>query len=493
MPERSHLLRWLILLGALGLAAYALFSKLQQDLFLRGADAYYYALQIDHWARTGHVRIPDSAWIFSLLGFLQRFGPTTESLIRGFTGLSLFGASLSLWWSEREAPMFRRTISALWVALSPVLLFTAIEFPKMFVVMALFPLWDLTADRRRMLVSLIAMGLALWMHRSASVLLATFAIGFWLDRRTFPGKFLSVLAIFLLGIWIFLGDRSPLVDLSRFLPVIRLSEPGLLSLASRTSLPLALKVELVVATVCFSFLLLQKIFRNDSRIPFRYAMPALLGFLPWGSQDVFSIGERFALFLPMLTLLIWCRSGERTSDEKIPIAVVVIMGVAALFAGARLNLSHPLVLDPENGTYDKVTRLIASRSLPMLIAHKTFAYYYKYRTHLEAFPYEPEEHWDKMRVWRLTDHIRPDELWSYLSPECRDRMEMAGPEYLLLREDCWEEGRAKITAEEDSDLDTRARNSVWNPSQKRPSFLYPKHERDDRGDFPALPPGKRDQ
>ncbi|HEX5036510.1 MAG TPA: hypothetical protein VFX30_05075 [bacterium] len=497
MPDRSTWLRILLLLAALAAAAYALFTLLQRDAYLRGTDAYYYALQIDHWARTGHARIPDSAWIFPLLGLIQRAGLTTEAVLRGLCAASLFLGALAVAWGEPGASRFRRSVAALWFVLSPTMLFTAVEFPKMFLVAALLPLWDFTRDRRRFLVSAAAMILAIWAHRSSSVLLVAFSLGWWLDRRTGRESFLKsariVLAVLaaLAVLGFVLGDRSLFVDVNRFLPAATLSEPGLFSLISRDSLPVALKAELILAAVIFLFLLLQRAFRRDSKVPFRYAIPGLLAFLPWGSEDVFSVGERLALFLPLLTLLMWSRSRPNEAGERLSAGAAVLGGFLSLFAGTRLELSHPLTLDPDVAALARETASVADRGIPMLITHKTLAYYYKYAARAEAFPYEPEDHWNKERIWRLAYGIRPDEIWTYLSPECRDRLEFGRKDYLLVREDCWEDARRKLVREEDSDLYDRAWNPVWNPSKKRPAFLYPKHENDQDGEdeeFPALPP-----
>lgn len=492
MTERPHPIRTLALLAVFAAAGFALFSKLGLDLFLRGTDAYYYALQIDHWARTGHVRIPDSAWMFPLLGLIQRTGVSTEAALRGFCAASLVCGAAAVAWGETETSRIRRTVAAFWFLLSPTLLFTAVEFPKMFIVAALFPLWDFRRGRR-LALSLAAMMIAVWIHRSSTMLLAAFALGWWLDRRTGKESFakpirnvlLAVVA--LAGIGFVLGDRSLFVDLRRFFPSAVLSEPGLFSLAARDSLPTALRTELILAALVFVYFLLQRAFRRDSAIPFRYLIPGLLAFLPWGSEDVFSVGERLALFLPLFTMLLWSRSRGNAAGEKLSMGAAVLGGILSLFAGTRLNLSHPISMDPDLPAIAREASSLTDREIPILIVHKTFAYYYKYVSRREAFPYEPEDHWNRQRIWRMVYSVRPDEVWTYLSPECRDLLEFGRKDYLLIREDCWEDARGKLIREEDSDLYDRSWSPVWNPSRKRPAFLYPKHENDEDSEFPALP------
>src|SRR5579885_279990 len=305
MAERTPLLRFFLPLGVFAVASYALFLKLEQDVFLKGTDAYYYALQVDWWAFTGHVRIADSSWLFPLLGLLQRAGLTTEAVLRGFLCTGLFLAATFLFFSSR-APLLRRTTASLWIVLSPTLLFTAIEFPKMFVVAALLPLWDLSRDRQRMIVSIATMILAMWAHRSGLVLIGFFVLGHWLDNKLENQKYVGAALILLTAVTFIFGDRSLLIDAQRFWPALHLARPGLFSLLERDSLPITLKIEMTGFAAFFAFLFFQKAFRPDSRVRFRYLVPGLLAFLPFGSEDVFSVGERFALFLPLLTVLTAC-------------------------------------------------------------------------------------------------------------------------------------------------------------------------------------------
>lgn len=475
MTRRSSFLNSLILPGILLLSGVSLFLSLGRSPFLKGMDAYYYALQVDTWARTGHA---------------------TETVLRGFMAGGVFLMALFFWLANWKASTARRTVAAIGILLSPTLLFTAIEFPKIFLAMAFLPLWELlTGPQFIRAISGAAMVLACWAHRSALVFLGGFFAGYWLDRRLQKPKAVGIalIAFTVLGaLMLFLVDRSPAAEIQRLLPSLRLSLPGLFSLVSRESLPIALKAELVFFAAVFVFYFLQKAFRPESGAPFRYLVPGLFSFLPFGSQfqEVFSLGERLALFLPLFTLLVWVRSGESEigSAKKGALVLGVLMGLGgALSAPLRLDLSHPSSLDPDYPQIHQITRSLSQIEVPMLIAHKNMAYYYKYASGREAFPYEPEDHWDKSRIRRLVYGIRPDEIWPYLSPECRG-WAPEGKDYLLLGEDCWHEARKRIDPEQDSDLYNRAWNHVWNPSKKRPAFLYPKHKDDRPDEFPALAP-----
>ena len=142
----------------------------------------------------------------------------------------------------------------------------------------------------------------------------------------------------------------------------------------------------------------------------------------------------------------------------------------------------------------QVSEELGRESIPMLIANKGLVFFYKFQWMREAFPYEPEKHWDKTRVWRLTDGITPDELFYYTPEECRWDSGLTKalntPGYSLIREDCYEKFRSNVTEATDPDLYQRVWRSWLNPSLHRPNFLYPKHAEDTEDEFPALPPKK---
>jgi hypothetical protein len=163
-------------------------------------------------------------------------------------------------------------------------------------------------------------------------------------------------------------------------------------------------------------------------------------------------------------------------------------------AAKRTELSHPHSLDPDFASYASVTEELADREIPMLIAQKGLVFFYKFKQMREAFFYEPEPHWNKSRLWRVTSQITVDEL-NYYAPEgCGFEtglmQGLTTPGYALVREDCWARFREKVSETVDPDLYERVWDTHLNPSQPRPAFLYPKHIEDKVEEFPALPPQK---
>ena len=106
-------------------------------------------------------------------------------------------------------------------------------------------------------------------------------------------------------------------------------------------------------------------------------------------------------------------------------------------------------------------------------------FYYKYRTLREAFHYEPEAHWPKELVWRVAYGITPAEWAAYLPPGCRwesgKLITLPGP-YSLVREDVWHRFREAVRQSGDEYLQERVLALWLNPSQRRPGFLYEKHQ-----------------
>ena len=131
----------------------------------------------------------------------------------------------------------------------------------------------------------------------------------------------------------------------------------------------------------------------------------------------------------------------------------------------------------------------------MLIVHQGLNFYYKFHTLQEAFSYEPESHWNTSRIWRLVYGPTRAEIDYFLPERCgwSSGLTEVTPEanYTLMREDCYQRFRSAIPSESEPRLFELLRDPQRNPFQKRPAFLYRKHQNDDPDEFPALPPPGR--
>jgi len=488
-----------------------LYNTLSKDSYLRGADAYYYAVQAKYYATTGHVRIPDSSPVHRLTGALQKAGLSTEQAIRFWIVVSLFLFGLSaggLVFLGRR-PEVLSFLLLLGILLSPSLLFTAIEFPKIFSWLIFVSLWFYPlalAKKKWGLSILIALGSCL-LHRAGLPIALLFSLGVFLTCGNFRARMglkkilLTGLAFGLMVLFYVLifKDRFHLFDLGR-LSWEHLNL-GFFSLLLRENLPLAIKVEMISLPLIFVFIAIKfwrspGVNRREILLPCALILPA---FFPMGSDEVFNAGERYAILLPAL---LWVGSlflstrfepSREMGSWKGLVPWALALGAIPFLSPLRLELSHPLRLDPDYPGYDQVVKELEKFQLPMLIAQKNLVYFYDYKLSREAFPYEPEDHWNKERVWRLLYKIFPEELNYYLEDRCKWEggllKSLEVPDYTLIREDCWVAMRSKITYEENSDLYHRAWETWLNPSKKRPLFLYPKHGGGE-GEFSALPQNK---
>lgn len=496
----------LLFLGALGSAA--IFIRLQEDPYLRGTDAYYYALQADYWARTGEVKIPDSSPVYRIAGGFKRAGLSMETAQRLWIALSLavvsLGAGLLLLAGHRPGNS-PRVILYLWLLASPSTLFTAIEFPKMFSWAMLIPFWflPLLGERKHFWWAIpVSLG-AVLLHRAAlppaavfsGMVLLLFRWGRWKWRWTHILPGICTLGILTTVYFYFFPDHLTAGDFARL--KWQDLKPGFLTLLSRENLPTAIRMELLLAPLFFALVAFRfwhnaDADRREILFPLGLALPA---FFPFGSEEVFGVGERYAILLPMILLTGALFLSARTpapvfSAWKKAVMGTAIGGVAVFAVFLRLEAAHPASLDPDYVAFDRITVALQQEDIPMLIAQRSLVFFYKAKLAREAFPYEPEDHWNRQRIWRVIYRINPEELDYYLEARCKWRSGLIKPlpvpDFTLLREDCWQEMRAKITFAENTDLHEKVWRTHLNPAQKRPPFLYAKHRGDPAGEFSAV-------
>lgn len=498
---------------ATGIVAVTLFYWLMHDEYLRGVDAYYYALQADYWVKTGKVRIPDSSIVHRIIGILQWAGQwfevKTETVIRLWESVTVAATVAGV---SYFASKFRKSAAMwmllAWAVLSPSLLFVGLEFPKMFLFAMSLWLWPLAIVGGRLrltrLFAVAAFSLAL--HKGALAYLAVFGVVwalFYARRitnrvRAGAGVVLG-LCVFVIFYRIFLVDHVSWLDLGRLKGVSFI--PGCLSLLFRENLPVAVGIEIGLSIVSLVMLgmKLRELPKDQWLLPLTLVIPS---FFPGGGLEVFNFGERFGILLPLAVAISWCvvlvwsaSPREPQQGLKLRASYVFAAGVilvAALGTPLRLSLAHPKSLDPPFDVYSRITDAIREKRIPMLIAHQGLNFYYKFKTFQESFSYEPEEHWNKARIWRVVYGASEEEISFYTPPRCDwvSGLVARTPDvnYFLMREDCFEDFRSAIKSDNDPALFDVVWDTKFNPSQKRPAFLYRKHENDDPDEFPALAP-----
>lgn len=478
------------------------------DPFLHGADAYYYALQVRSLVETGALRMADAAPLLPLMAWTARLGAGYEGAVALWAVLaqaccagSLLAAALIL---RGRRGLGLGAVLFAWAVLSPVLTFTAIEFPKYALAMAFLPLWPVGLHKPRYLP--LSLGVILFScanHRALVGVAGLAAIGLGLTavimlkpKRVHvllgaAGLAAAVAAALFLG-----RDYFSPADLARI--DFRGLRPGLWTFLSREAIPAPLKLEAAAACAGSLFLLFTGKGRSWSAAAGRaWGSLVMLALVPLGSVEVMGLAERLVLLLPVLALSSIAFTKRSQADEKAraprfrwiaPPLLTSVLVLSALHPAWHLNLAHPVRLDPDYALYDRVTSELMQRDIPMLIAHRSLNFYYKYKTLRDSFLYEPEPHWPSERIWRAARGIEPAEWAHYLPDDCLwgsgKLFALPGP-YDLVREDAWRVFRAGVAGSGDEELIDRVWNSWLNPSQPRPGFL---RKPDDEGEFSAHPP-----
>lgn len=504
-PESSRS-RWVIVcaLAALSLISAVIFwHSLAASTFLRGYDAYYYAVQADFWFRTGRLRIPDSSVVLYAIGALQYFGISGEMAVRVWAAISLllFSLTFILLVARCRSLVIAIALFA-WALVSPSIAFIAVELPKTFALLVLMniALILVTTERIRLLLLIPVLALMVACHKMALVYAGVFglvlALRFRRLRVSWPrGRgvaYAALVAVVVCLLGFFLAGTLGRADLLRIKGTNLM--PGLVSLLVQSGLPMALRVEMVFAFFVAAAALL---YRGDNGRDWRerglMALLLLTAFVPAFGDEPFNFGERFAVMFPYLALTTGAVLLRRVAFE---IGTLVAgAGLAAALAASffRLDYCCPERINPPYDRYAAVTEDLKQLDIPMLVLHRGMHFYYKYETRRDAFSYEPEPHWDKARVWRLVYGATPEELFTYLPPGCtwgEEIKPLRDRDYNLVREDCFAAFRAAIDKDTNPQLYALLRQNDMNPSKPRPAFLYAKHASDEPEEFPALPPGK---
>ncbi len=494
-----------LIITTIALASVLLYFNINSNPFLEGPDAYYYALQAKYWALTGNVKIPDSSFIHRLVGLLYLAGISVEQALHSWIAISvaiaIFTVALVRFSNTEPFNTIDGIIFAL-LLMSPSLLFTAIEFPKMMSMMMVIPLWFLPLIVRKNYwpLSIIIALLSSCLHLSAAPLALLFSVTLIIINlaRYRRNNFISIATI---------TGGTVLAALCCFYFKDRLVNSfsgshwsaGITSLFGETGLPLSIIVELIAAISIFTYIAIHEWqnkaeLRGNILLPLALVIPAII---PWKHEGTMWFGERYAVMVPFFLLIgaTFIRSNashnSKGPNKTTRLIILVLLSISVGYSFIKPRYSHPNYLDPNYPNIDKVVSEISGKNIPMFIAHKSFAYYYKYRLMKEAFPFEPEDHWDKTLVWRVLYQISSEELNSYLDDRCLWNsgllITLSAPDYHLIREDCWHDMRSKILESENIDLYDRTWRTDLNPSKKRPVFLYDKHRNDANEGFPALP------
>lgn len=484
--------------------------QLWSEPFLRGWDAYFYALHADAWfSNAGEWQFSGGNILYLLLTPLHWLGLGAENALRCWQSFSLFLLTIPFIWQLRS---FKSAVLSVvlfaWVLFSPTLIYIDIGLMKTmaFLICFAFAFWFSIQNKPNLWAWALFSVAAVCFHRAAVPYVAVSAVyillkyaGRWnlLKMSGLAGALLVSMAAYFL-IW---PDSISAVDVSR-ISSMRLT-PGVISLLLRDSFPADMRGEIICTLLVMLILLGVFIKRKDWRVWYPLFLLGI-SFCPAFGREALCLGERLGLLFPFMSMLscAFLMTGEEThlsTDAGFPKWGMALLAVLLLAVGSlRLNWGHPLERNQSYEQYATTICHLQKYHIPMLITDKGFPYFYRFKTGKLAFPFEPEDHWDKTQIWRLIRYLPSEYLFKYASAQCRDKIIVmkedpgCSPlpyELSLIRGDCYEEIRSKANIEQDHYLLYFMTNDSWHPYQKRPLFLYRQYKNKSmEGPFSPCPP-----
>jgi hypothetical protein len=500
-PSKPAVRRWSWI--ALLLLQVVVFTRFLAGFrYLPGADAYYYALQAQSLLDTGHLKVHDGDLVHYLVAATSHGGLSIESafkivLTAIFAAHGLGFLLLLLRLKEKVQPL----AALLWVLSSGVIAFHVIEFPKLSLGLAMVPFWlwlilnPGPGTRRRLLSLAVLLIAACFIHPVMAALAVVFsgaAIFEYASRSDALGSpHKTLLAAFtgcaflaaILAIRLFaLGPRLA--------SLLRPGPPAILGLVRSPDIPFEMKLVIFSLWILLGLCLVVYLRTLSFKKQFVILSLAALSLPLWpehepGLQD---LGARLAamsifLALPLAVVLANEGAGHKLCIRLQPPwpqrAAVLLTAVALAILPLRLDRYHDALMTDDYAHYEKVVSALGHREIPMLIAHRGLDFFYTYRLRRDAFHFDPEAGWNRLEIWRVAARITPEEVAYYSPPSCpwgESGQSIPGTDFLLIREDCWEQMRAAIKDSDNPDLYIEVWRDPENPSQPRPEFLRVRHE-----------------
>lgn len=469
----------LIILVGVILSGTGLFLALIASPFLRGYDAYYYALQAKFFSVSGAVKIPDGSPIHRIVGLFNRAGLSIEDSYNLWLVISISIGVLLFWFILRKRASYLQLLALMAaVILSPSLLFLTIQFPKMALATMIMPLWfiPILKNQRLWPLSLLAAAISVFFHISLLPLAGLFCAALVLTQIRGALRIILIVAT-IVGV-----SAGAFFYLERIDTSSLTWRCGIVSLVSSGLVPSSVIIETLLAAVLLiiSIGYCRPSLRKNAPL-FILLVPAIC---PLPESDVFGASLRFALMVSLICWIGIALSIRAPQEDKKPHAATlhtagILMAALTVLQPLRLTFSFPPAFNPPYESYFQVVDEIKNEEIEMLIAAKPLAYLYKYRLMREAFPYDPEETWDLTATYRVLSGISPEELSAFLDPECSFASGKVGmletKDFALIREDCWQKMRVKLVRSDNEDLFERATSQGLNPSKKRPAFLLKKY------------------
>ena len=443
--------KWFLLSSLL--CACSLSVYLIRQEYLVGWDGYYYALRAQQGFDFTAIKQMGGNLVYLFLLPFTQLGLRPETALGVWTGVAtwLYLYSLILFTSRLYSSV--RWFVFTWAALSPSLLCLSVSFPKMFVacIFLNFLFFFTFTKRLHIFAWLLCAGAAVLFHRVMVYYVLAAAVLLWIRYYKTQRKRLlgwGGVSLFLVCIYqLFWPHSIQLMDLARL--DFRYWTPGVFSLFTRLFFSNFIKAE-VACTVLGLGALFWAVPPQRRRllwIPFFLCLPCFSPTFGIGSMN---FGERLGLLLPycaMLSVIVVFSyihvPAMHSGGSKRHMLGAALLALGILFRPAYL---YPSAQNQREILYhyDKIISALPEEPIPLLVAHKDFAYYYIFKTGRSAIYFEPEEHLDKTQIWHLFMNISSQEARHWLSPACQTQLidlnksnTTHSPNAFLLREDCY--------------------------------------------------------
>ena len=503
----SYLHRPLALAALLAIQCAYFIYFLNRFRYLPGTDSYFYALQTQSLLESGHLKVPESPVVYYLIATLCRAGLSIEASFKILLSAIFILYSAGLWGLMARLRGSTWPLCLLLIVISiPVIAFHVVEFPRLSLGLATVPIWFLLlAGVKRahtwMLMTLLVA--CSFVHIAIPFLGLAFALGVAMSRagayanriRLFSAKYvlsflsgLIVVAAMIVRMWPDLGLR---------IVALRLRPPGIAEFfGQQTDVPPDLKI--VVSLVWLLVLILAALnFRSLSWKWWPVTFGALgIPILTNDDPSLLGLSGRLAVLVVFvaipLTVILLGEVSEATPSILQSSRAKWILTLTAIFLAAivplRMGEYRSLLGGYEYDAFEKVVADLRNERIPMLIASRGLDFYYSYRLRRDAFHFDPEPGWKRSDIWRVARRITPEEFAYYSPPTCFwgvTGRTIRDTDYLLVREDCWEQLRANVNAKDNPDLYVELWEDSENPSGARPAFLRERHRETPKDEFSA--------
>jgi hypothetical protein len=481
--------------------------------YLPGTDAYYYALQTESLLDFGRLKVHDGSVLYYFVAAVSRSGLSIEMsfkfVLAAIYGIYNLGFLLLV---TRLKEKTRPLAALLWVVSGSVAAFHVIEFPNLSMGLVTIPLWFwfLMGRRKRRLLWLAALLVACaFLHPALAALVSMFIATVYLGWTASAGALKRFrIKGFVVGmISVALALLAVMLKWSGFgwrLKSLAWGKPGLFALATATGLPFDMKVGVLFFWISLALLYFAYLRSGSGKWTYLIAATLTLPLWPDPEGGLNGLGGRLAglfvfLALPLI-VLVYDDLGTRgkgfawmQAPRTLQITTLVFIAAMAVLP-IRLENYTRLLMSNDYGQYEKVVAALERDDIHMLIAKQGLDFFYTYRLRRDAFHFDPEPNWNRAQIWRVAARITPEEVAYYSSPSCvwgKAARTIEDTDYLLVREDCWENLRARLNPNENPDLYTEVWKDMENPSEPRPAFLRVRHRDSTTGAFPALAGGKQ--